>query len=215
MCPCEVQAPAERGRGPWGAPAPAAPPAPAALGPVCGARGFSFLSERLQPLPGGFLLPRCLLPFRQGVGLPALREASAGQQLAADGRGSPRGRGEAAPSVSQAGTGGGEGPGPYCGPGLRGGNPGGRGTMRARAAGGSGTPEQDSPRAIHPGSRGLGLLARIPFMQDNLRVRYDTLSDSLSVIFKYFLYYILSVFSSDRCPFKDICVTICSFINCE
>lgn len=32
------------------------------------------------------------------------------------------------------------------------------------------------------------------------------MSDSLSVIFKYFLYYILSVFSFARCPFKDICV---------
>lgn len=34
----------------------------------------------------------------------------------------------------------------------------------------------------------------------------QTLCHSLSVIFKYFLYYILSVVSSDRCPFKDICV---------
>ena len=73
MCPWDVQAPAERGRGPWGAPAPAGPPAPQPWG-LCVERGFSFLSKRLQPFPEGFLLPRCLPPFRQGVGLPALGE---------------------------------------------------------------------------------------------------------------------------------------------
>lgn len=100
MRPGDVQAPAERGPGPWGAPGPlaASPPRPRQPpqpGGLCVERGVSFLSERPQP-------------FSLGVS-----SSPASSTLQTPGR---------SPCPRPGLLGEGDGPGPHCGRGCEEGN---------------------------------------------------------------------------------------------